>query len=70
MPGLAAPGQEVHGAVPAVLARLPPIAPLAPTNELHLAIALPLRNPDAPNRLLKELQDSAASPSYHHYAMP
>ncbi len=43
-----------------------PLGRLAGTNRLHLAIGLPLRDPEGLTKLLRELYDPS-SPNYHHY---
>jgi hypothetical protein len=67
----AADRQVLHGHVPrAVTAlKLPPVGRLPATNHLHLAIGLPLRNPQALSHLLQQIYDPA-SPQYHHYLTP
>ncbi|HVM50176.1 MAG TPA: choice-of-anchor tandem repeat GloVer-containing protein [Candidatus Acidoferrum sp.] len=59
----AAPLQVVHGQVPAAVAahNLQPIERLAATNRLHVAIGLPVRNPDALAQLLQQLYDPGSS---------
>ena len=64
------PGRKIlHGHMPAVLARLTPIGRLAATNELHLAIGLPLRNPAELDDFLRQLQDPAST-NYHKFLTP
>ena len=65
---LAAP-QLLPAHVSAAVARSPAVERLAATNRLNLAIGLPLRNPDALARLLRELYDPA-HPNYRHYLTP
>src|SRR5271166_2532701 len=65
----AAPWQTVERQLPAAAAGLTPVGQLADTNRLHLAIGLPLRNPDVFSNLLQQLYDPA-SPNYHHYLTP
>jgi uncharacterized repeat protein (TIGR01451 family) len=68
--GLAAePRQFLHGHVPAAVAHLTPLGLLPATNELHLAISLPLRNEDELNKLLQEIYDPAST-NYHRYLTP
>ncbi|MBU6409750.1 MAG: immunoglobulin domain-containing protein, partial [Verrucomicrobia bacterium] len=55
--------------LPAMIPRLQPLGRLAATNQLHLALALPLRNPDDLARLLGQIYDPA-SPEYRHYLTP
>src|SRR5208283_4343231 len=66
---IAAPRQVLHGNVPAVVANLRAIGDLPRTNQLHLAIGLPLRNREELTQLLREIYDPA-SPQYHHYLTP
>jgi hypothetical protein len=61
--------EAVPGHVPAALARLRPIEPLAPSTQLHLAVGLPLRNPMALKNLLEQICNPA-SPNYRHYLTP
>ena len=65
----AAPLQVVHGHVPAAVPNLRAIGDFAGTNQLNLAIGLPLRNREALTNLLRELYDPT-SPKYHHYLTP
>ena len=65
----AAGTQVLHGHMPAAVAQLPPVARLAGTNHLRLAIGLPLRNREQLNQLLRELYDPA-SPRFRHYLTP
>ena len=65
----AEPGYILHGHVPAAVAHLTPQGLLPATNELHLAIGLPLRNEDALNELLQEIYDPAST-NYHRYLTP
>ncbi len=65
----AAPRQVLHGHVPAAVAHLKSVGDLAGTNQLNLAIGLPLRNREALTNLLQEIYDPA-SPQYHHYLTP
>ncbi len=71
--GLAAdPGLvTLHGHVPAVISELnlQPAGELPATNELHLAIGLPLRNTNELSALLEQIYDPA-SPNYQHYLTP
>jgi len=64
------PGRQVlPGHVAAVVASLQPVGDLPETNRLNLAISLPLRHPDALNRLLHDLYDPA-SPRYRQFLKP
>ncbi len=65
----AAPPQTLHGHVPAVVARLQAIDRLPGTNQLRLAIGLPLRNPEALTNLLRQLYDSTSA-GYHRFLTP
>lgn len=58
---------HVPGAIPRL--RLQPMGRLASTNRLHLAIGLPLRNPEALSNLLRQIYDPANT-NYHHYLTP
>ncbi len=59
----------LKGHVPAEVAHLTPQGYLPATNQLHLAIGLPLRNEDVLDKLLQELYDPA-SPSFHKFLTP
>ena len=63
--------QMLHEHVPPAIARfhLQPINRLPATNQLDLAIGLPLRNQDALNKLLAEIYDPAST-NYHQYLTP
>ena len=61
--------QVLHGHVPAVVKSLQPTGTLPATNQLNLAIGLPLRNQAALSSLLRQIYDPA-SPDYHHYLTP
>ena len=66
----AAPGQKLSGRhVPAALARSQPIRRLPATNQLRLAIGLPLRDPAGLQTLLAQLYDPA-SPNFRQYLTP
>ena len=65
----AEPRQFLHGHVSGVAAHLTPLGILPATNQLHLAIGLPLRNEGALNRLLQEIYDPAST-NYHRYLTP
>ena len=56
----------LHGHVPNVVSTLTTTGHLAATNQLHLAIGLPLRNQDGLNALLAQIHDPA-NPNYHHF---
>jgi hypothetical protein len=59
----------LRGHVPPVTASLVSLGRLPETNQLHLAIGLPLRNSAAISNLLQQLYDPH-SPNYHHYLTP
>ena len=63
--------QVLSGHVPQIVKdlSLPPVARLAATNVLHLAIGLPLQNQAALGALLQQLYDPS-SPNYRHYLRP
>ncbi len=61
--------QQLHGHVPEVAAHLTATGGLAATNELRLAICLPLRNQEALTNLLQRIYDPS-SPDYRHYLSP
>src|ERR1035438_10925245 len=61
--------QFVRGKLPAAAARLHAVGNLATTNQLQLAIALPLRNQAELNALLRNIYDPASA-SYHQYLTP
>ncbi|HTI98954.1 MAG TPA: protease pro-enzyme activation domain-containing protein [Dongiaceae bacterium] len=54
---------------PAVTTQLKPLRALAATNQLRLAIGLPLRHPEQLEALLQDLYDPA-SPNYRHFLTP
>ncbi len=70
-PAAAAPPGMVslRGHVPAAVSRLQAQGQLAATNQLYLAIGLPLRNREALTNLLRQIYDPA-SPNYRHYLTP
>jgi hypothetical protein len=63
--------QTLNGHVPSAIARfhLQPLYNLSETNQLTLAISLPLRNEQALDDLLKQIYDPQ-NPNYHHYLTP
>ena len=61
--------KQLHGHVPSVVSHLTALSRVNATNRLHLAIGLPLRNQDAVDSLLQQINDPA-SPNYHHYLTP
>jgi hypothetical protein len=62
----AAERQQLAGHIPGQARGLAALARLDPTNRLHLAITLPLRNRDALMRFLEDIYDPA-SPNFRHY---
>src|ERR1700744_3347887 len=60
-------GNEVPA--PVALGRGTALAQLGGTNQLRVAIGLPLRDAAGLNNLLRELYDPA-SPQFHHYLTP
>ncbi len=61
--------QVLPGHQPATVARIQPVGRLAPTNQLHLAIGLPLRDPAALDALLQDLYNPA-SRNYRRFLTP
>jgi subtilase family serine protease len=61
--------QMLHGHVPAAVARLQAIGLFPATNQLRLAIGLPLRNPVALDDFLRQAYDPA-SPNFRQYLTP
>jgi hypothetical protein len=59
----------LHGHVPAVVARLQAQGRLADTNQLELAIGLPLRNRPALDELIHELYDRSST-NFHKFITP
>jgi hypothetical protein len=57
------------GHVPPATANLAAIGALPAATPMHLAIGLPLRNPEALDSLLQQIYDPA-SPNYRHYLTP
>ena len=68
-PGWVVGAELLPARVSAVVAGLRPIQKLAGTNELRLAIGLPLRNQADLAQYLRELYDPA-HPNYRHYLTP
>ena len=68
-PTFAAPLRVLGKHIPAAAAHLQPTEALPETNDLKLAIGLPLRNRDALTNLLAELYNPA-HPNYRHYLTP
>ena len=61
--------KTLPGHVPAVVSKLSAVSDLPTTNELSLAIGLPLRNQTGLNKFLKDVYDRA-SPDFYHYLTP
>jgi hypothetical protein len=59
----------IHGNTPAAVARLQALGNVPATNQLHLAITLPLRNQAGLDTLLDNLYNPASA-SYRHYLTP
>ena len=68
-PAAAAERQALRGHVPSAVAHLTPTGDLPASDQLRLAIGLPLTNPEALNNLLQQLHDPA-SPLFGHYLTP
>jgi len=69
---LAASGQDwktLPGHVPAAVTHLRPVGRVPATNQLHLAIGVPLRDPAGLNAFLAQLYDPAST-NYHRYLTP
>jgi len=62
-------GQQLHGHVPAAVARLQPVDRPPVAQRLHLAIGLPARNPAGLKSLIDDLYNPA-SPNFRHYLTP
>jgi subtilase family serine protease len=67
----AADSRVLSGSVPTAVTQLnlQPLGRLPTTNQLHLAIGLPLRNQAALDALLQQISDPT-SPEYRHYLTP
>src|SRR5690349_13126093 len=61
--------QKLPGHIGAAMTNLPPVGHLAPTDQLDLAIGLPLRNASGLTGLLKQLYDPASA-RFHQYLTP
>ena len=68
-PVFGAGSKQLHGHVPEATKRLAAISRLSPTNELHLAIGVPLRDPAGLDKFLADVYDPA-SPNYRHFLTP
>jgi hypothetical protein len=68
---LSAAPRRLTGHVPAVVARgeIAPMGRVPGTNQMRLAISLPLRDAAALTNLLRDIYDPA-SPQFHHYLTP
>ena len=69
MPGKAEGRQVLPGHVPAAVSNLAPLGRLQGSQQLSLAISLPLRNQQALAGLLRQISDPS-SPNYRHYLTP
>ncbi len=61
--------QSINHRLPASLAKLQPVGRLAPSEQMRLVIALPLRNRSEFEILLQHINDPASS-DYHRYLTP
>lgn len=61
--------RTLPGTMPAIVPQLSPIGSVSATQQLQLAIGLPLRNPEALTNLLEQLYDPA-SPRLHQWLTP
>jgi len=61
--------KQLHGHVPEVTKKLTATGRLTTTNELHLAIGVPLRDPAGLDKFLADIYDPA-SPNYRHFLTP
>jgi len=61
--------RQLHSHVPEAVSQLTSTGRLPATNELHLAIGLPLRNQRELDSLLQQLYDPAG-PNYRRYLTP
>lgn len=61
--------KQLPGHVLAVTKTLVPLGPLAATNQLQVAIGVPLRDPDGLRRFLADVYNPA-SPNYRHWLTP
>ncbi len=61
--------KQLHGHVPAAVKNLTAISRLPATNELHLAIGVPLRDPAGLDQFLADVYNPA-SPNYRHFLEP
>src|SRR5476651_1271856 len=63
------PRHFLNGQVPPMVATLQAIGDFPATNQLHLAIGLPLRDQAGLDQLLKQIYDPASA-NYRHYLTP
>jgi Pro-kumamolisin, activation domain/Bacterial Ig-like domain (group 3)/Immunoglobulin domain/Domain of unknown function (DUF5011)/Viral BACON domain len=68
-PVLGAPLKQLHGHVPEITRKLTALGRLPATNELHLAIGVPLRDPAGLDKFLADVYDPASS-NYRHFLTP
>ncbi len=61
--------KQLHGHVPEAVKKMTAIGRLSATNELHLAIGVPLQDPAGLDKLLADVYDPA-SPNYRHFLTP
>ncbi|PWU16345.1 MAG: hypothetical protein C5B50_13770 [Verrucomicrobia bacterium] len=61
--------RQLHGHIPAEVAKLKPMGRLSAETNLNLAIGLPLRDPAGLTNFLHELYDPSST-NYHHYLTP
>jgi len=66
---LPAPGKILSGHVPEIVSHLQPVGRLSSTNQIDLAIGLPLRNRDALTNLIQQLYDPTST-NFHRYLTP
>jgi uncharacterized repeat protein (TIGR01451 family) len=64
--GVQAANKTLHGHVPAAVSQLVPKGQMAATNNLQLAIGLPMHDQAGLNTLIQQISDPA-SPNYHKY---
>ncbi|HVM51069.1 MAG TPA: protease pro-enzyme activation domain-containing protein, partial [Candidatus Acidoferrum sp.] len=61
--------QKLRGHIPAAIRNLAPTGELAASQQLHLAIGLPVSDPEGLTNLLRQIYDPS-SPLFHHYLTP
>jgi subtilase family serine protease len=69
LPGAAAATQVIRGTVPAAISGLTPVGDMTATQNMRLAIGLPITNADGLTNLLGQIYDPS-SPQYRHYLTP